>query len=283
MKTGYSAITWGGVMGAPGGVTSVKELFYVTAGSTETALREIGAVGYTGTEVFDGDLLEFVAEPARFADLLAETGVQLVSVYTGANFVFEDIVDEELTKVERAAELAATFGATHLVVGGGAQRVNGPADGDFERLGAGLDRADAIARKHGLLASYHPHLGTLVETPAALERVMRLTGIHFCPDTAHLAGGGGDPAALIRQYGDRLAHVHLKDWHAESQQFRPLGAGDLDFTDIIAAIRESGYGSDLDAKNDDWLLVELDYYDGDPKAAAQISKTFLDLLLSTNK
>ncbi len=274
MKTGYSAITWGGVMGAPGGVTSVKDLFYVTAGSTETALRQIGAVGYTGTEVFDGDLLEFVAEPARFADLLEETEVQLVSVYTGANFVFNDIVDEEFAKIERAAELAATFGATHLVIGGGGQRVNGPADGDFERLAAGLDRADATAHRYGLVASYHPHLGTLVETPVALERVMGLTGIHFCPDTAHLAGGGGDPAALIRRYGDRLAHVHLKDWHTESQQFRPLGAGDLDFADIMAAVREAAY--------DDWLLVELDYFDGDPRAAAQISKDFLDLLLTTN-
>ncbi len=272
MKLGYPTITWGGVVGAPGGVTSVKELFYFTAGSTENALRDIAAAGYTGTEVFDGTLLEFVDEPNRLRDLLAETGLELVGVYTGANFVFDDIVEEEFAKIERAAELAALFGASRLVVGGGAQRASGIADGDFERLSAGLDRADAVARAHGLLASYHPHLGTLVETPEALDRVMTSSGIHFCPDTAHLAGGGGDPAALIRRYADRLAHVHLKDWDVASRQFRPLGEGDLDFADIVAAIREAGY--------DDWLMVELDYYDGDPRAAAEISKRYLGTLLA---
>ncbi|WP_347108966.1 TIM barrel protein [Paenarthrobacter sp. S56] len=51
----------------------------------------------------------------------------------------------------------------------------------------------------------------------------------------------------------------------------PLGEGELDFPDIIAAIRESGY--------DSWLMVELDNYDGDPKAAAEISKKYLEQLL----
>ena len=272
MRLGYSTITWGGVSGTPGGVTSVKDLFYRTAGSTADALRVIAAAGYTGTEVFDGNLLEFVNEPQRLTDLLEETGLTLVSVYTGANFIFDDIVSEEFAKLERAAAMAAAFGAQRLVVGGGAQRVNGPADGDFERLAAGLDRCDELATAAGIVASYHPHLGTLVETPSALGKVMALSSIRFCPDTAHLAGGGGDPAELIRRYQHRLAHVHLKDWDIASREFRPLGEGDLDFPGILGAIREAGY--------DDWLMVELDYYHGDPKMAAEISKRYIERLLT---
>lgn len=273
MKLGYPTITWGGVVGMPGGVTSVKDSFYFTAGSTADAFRDIAAAGYTGTEVFDGNLLEFIDEPQRFTHLLEETGLTLVSVYTGANFIFDDIASEEMAKIEKAAAMAATFGAQRLVIGGGAQRVHGPADGDFQRLAAGLDRCTEIAAAAGLTATYHPHLGTLVETPEALTNVMKLSGIHFCPDTAHLAGGGGDPAELIRLYSDRLAHVHLKDWDSRSQRFLPLGEGELDFIAILQAIRETGY--------DDWLMVELDYYDGDPKTAAEISKRYLDKLLAT--
>jgi inosose dehydratase len=272
MKLGYPTITWGGVVGMPGGVTSVKDSFYLTAGSTADAFRDIAAAGYAGTEVFDGNLLEFIDEPQRFTDLLEETGLTLVGVYTGANFIFDEIVSEEMAKIEKAAAMAATFGAQRLVIGGGAQRVHGPADGDFQRLAAGLDRCDRIAKAAGLTATYHPHLGTLVETPAALEKVMELSCIHFCPDTAHLAGGGGNPAELIRRYSDRLAHVHLKDWDSRSQRFLPLGEGELDFDDILRAIREAGY--------DEWLMVELDYYDGDPKAAAEISKRYLDKLFA---
>lgn len=272
MKLGYPTITWGGVVGSPEGVTSVAESFYRTDGSTPDALREIAAAGYTGTEVFDGNLLGFEGGPPAFTELLEETGLELVGVYTGGNFIFDEIAEEEFAKIDRAAELAAQFGAGRLIVGGGARRAGGPRDGDIARLASGLDRSAEIAAAHGLEASYHPHLGTLVETPDALEALMPLTSIAFCPDTAHLAGGGGDPARLIRKYGDRLAHVHLKDWDFSTRRFLPLGRGDLDLSDIIRAIEETGY--------DSWLMVELDYYDGDPADAARESMRFLNDVLA---
>lgn len=188
MKLGYSTITWGGVVGTPAGVTSIKDLFYRAAGSTVDAFHDIAKAGYSGTEVFDGNLLEYIDEPHKLSDVLEENKLTLVGVYTGANFIFDDIVAEEFSKIERAAMMAATFGAECLVVGGGAQRVNGAIDGDFERLAAGLDRCSEIATSVGLRASYHPHLGTLAETPEAIERILSLTSIRFCPDTAHLAG-----------------------------------------------------------------------------------------------
>ncbi len=41
MKLAYHTITWGGVVGHPAGVTSVKDLYYLANGSTEEALRDI--------------------------------------------------------------------------------------------------------------------------------------------------------------------------------------------------------------------------------------------------
>jgi inosose dehydratase len=192
-------------------------------------------------------------------------------VYTGANFIYADALPDEMYRINRAAELAAMFGAERLVVGGGARRAAGTEDSDYDRLGAALDRVVDIAESHGLSASFHPHLGTIVENPDEVERLLQRTRIGFCPDTAHLAAGGGDPAALIRSHPDRIRHVHLKDLRTEPLRFLPLGEGTLDFLDIVRAIRESGY--------DSWLIVELDSYDGDPREAAEISKRFLDKLL----
>jgi inosose dehydratase len=272
MKIGYSTITWGGVVGTAGGVTSVKDLFYTAHGRTENALRDISAAGYAGTEVFDGDLLVHDEDPSRLRDWLSETNIELVSVYTGANFIYRDILGDELYKINRAAELAAKFGAQRIVIGGGAQRSGGCRDGDLEALASGLDRAAELVAAHGLDSSYHPHLGTLVETPSALAELLELSTIQFCPDVAHLAAGGGDPAQLIRLHSRRLAHVHLKDIDLATTSFQPLGAGDLDFPDILTAIREAGY--------DDWLMVELDSFSGPPREAAEISKRFLDNLLA---
>lgn len=272
MRLGYCTITWGGVVGDATGVTSVKDLFYRTNGSMETAVRDISAAGYEGLEMFDGNVVQYADRPDEFRQLLADAKVELVSVYTGANFIYADILPDELHRITRAAELAAQFGAERLVVGGGARRAAGTSEDDYLRLGASLDLVTDIAEGFGLTASYHPHLTTIVENPDEISKIMDLTRIGFCPDTAHLAAGGGDPAAVIRAHSDRIRHVHLKDFRPEPFQFLPLGEGDLDFPDIIRAVQESGY--------DSWLLVELDSYDGDPRRAAEISKTYLDRLLA---
>lgn len=272
MNIGYCTITWGGVVGEPTGVTSVKDLFYRANGSMPDAIRAIGAAGYAGVEMFDGNVADYAERPDELRGALAEAQLQLVSVYTGANFIYADVLPDELHRIRRAAELAATFGAERLVVGGGARRAAGTQVDDYKRLGESLDRVTDLAEEFGLTASYHPHLSTIVENPDELEHVMGLTRIGFCPDTAHLAAGGGDPAALIRAYPDRVRHVHLKDYRPDPFAFLPLGEGEIDFPDVIAAIRESGY--------DSWLMVELDAYDGDPADAAAISKAYLERLLS---
>jgi inosose dehydratase len=272
MRLGYHSITWGGVVGAPQGVTSIKDLFYLSHGSVPDAVRDIAAVGYEGVEVFDGNLAAFADSPEILTDVLAATGVELVSVYSGANFVYADVLPDEMHRIRTACRLAARFGASRLVVGGGARRAAGTTPEDYDRLAAGLDAVVDLAAEHGLDASYHPHLGTIVESPDELDRLMERSRIGFCPDTAHLAAGGGDPAAQIRQYGDRLRHVHLKDLSRKTGEFLPLGAGDLDLADVVRAVRDADY--------DSWLIVELDSYDGDPRAAAEQSLSHLRQLLA---
>ena len=272
MKLGYHSITWGGVLGHPGGVTSVKDLYYRGVGSMEDAARDIAEAGFTGTEMFDGDVAKYVERPDDLHALLADNNLELVSVYTGANFIYADILPDELDKISRAIDLAVQFGAERLVVGGGARRAAGTTDDDYISLGKGLDRVSDMAAEKGLVATYHPHLTTIVENPTELERIMGLSHIDFCPDTGHLAAGGGDPAALIRNYSDRIKHVHLKDWQPEPFLWTPLGEGSLDFTDIVRAVSESGY--------DSWLIVELDEYAGAPLAAAKQSKAHLDKVLA---
>lgn len=273
MKLGYHSITWGqGVVGDASGVTSIKDLYYRSPGSMEQAITDIAAAGYAGIEIFDGNLVDFASTAEVLTNSLQTHGLELISVYTGANFIYADVLPDELYRINRAAELAVTFGAQRLVVGGGARRAAGTTNEDYSLLGAGLDRVVDIAEQHGLAASYHPHLGTMAESPDEIERVFLASRIAFCPDTAHLAAGGGNPAELILALSGRVTHIHLKDLIREPVSFRPLGEGDLDFDSILSAIHQVGY--------DGWLVVELDTYDGDPKVAAEISKKFLETRFS---
>ena len=272
MKIGYSTITWGGVVGHPAGVTSVKDLFYRSNGDILKGVSDISSAGYAGTEVFDGNLAEFADRPEVFLEALKKAKLELVSVYTGANFIYDEILEDELHKISQAAKLASEFGAKRLVVGGGAVRSQGEHPDDMAKLGRALDRVVEMASSLGLESSYHPHLGTIVQTPEALERLMKVSSIQFCPDTAHLTAGGGNAVELIEKHADRLAHVHLKDFKYATGEFLPLGQGDIDFHGVLAAVLSSGY--------DSWLMIELDSYDGDPRDAAVMSKKYLEELLA---
>ncbi|MGA8416248.1 MAG: sugar phosphate isomerase/epimerase family protein [Candidatus Dormiibacterota bacterium] len=269
-RLAYQTNTWGGVVGHPSGVTSPRDLFYLTHGSDEQALRDIARAGYAGFEIFDGNLQRYANEPARFDTLMRDTGLVLVAVYSGASFIYADVAHDEFARLEVAMKSAQRFGAMFFVVGGGAIRAEGPRDADYEALAKSLDRVVRLAETHGLRAAYHPHLGTISESPEQLSRILDLTEISLCPDTAHLVAGGGDAAVIVRDYRDRVEYVHFKDY--ADGRFLPLGEG---IVDIRGVVRELAAVNDLP-----WWTVELDETDRDPGAMAAQSRHVLEGVIS---
>jgi len=263
-KLAYHANCWGDLGGNAVGVTSITQLTYRTFGDMRRAFSDIAAAGYAGVELFDGNLLDFSASEMRA--LLADNGLSLVAAYSGENFIFDDVLPEELARITKAADRAAELGAPHLVVGGGAKRFDGVRPSDYHKLAAALDRVKEIADVRGLRAHYHPHLSTIVEGPQDVAKIFSLTSIDFCPDTAHLAAAGGDPAQLIRDHASRISYVHLKGFQAQPFAFTPLDRGDVPTAGIIAAMREIGF--------DGWVCTELDAWP-DPLEGARTSMNFL--------
>lgn len=263
-KLAYHANCWGPLGGNAVGVTSISQLTYVTFGDMDRAAREIAAAGYAGIEFFDGNVLEGTAD---IRTILDTHGLQLVAVYSGANFIFDDILDEEFTRIERAADAARTLGAEHLVVGGGARRAAGARHGDLDALARSLDRVDALCRARGLRAHYHPHLTTLVEGPDEVGRIFAKTSIGFCPDTAHLAAAGGIPAEMVREHADRISYVHLKGFRRTPFAFTPIDEGDCDNGAVLQALTEIGYRG--------WITNELDSWP-DPAEGARRGFEFVN-------
>lgn len=264
-KLAYHANCWGGLGGDAVGVTSITQLAYRTFGDMDRACADIAAAGYAGVELFDGNLLEYSA--AEMRKLLADNGLELVATYAGGNFIFDDILPEELARVTRAADRAAELGAPHLVVGGGAKRFDGTREPDYHKLGAALDRVKALAEARGLRAHYHPHLSTIVEGPGEVAKIFDLTAIDFCPDTAHLAAAGGDPAQLIRDHAKRISYIHLKGFQREPFAFTPLDRGDVPTGPILKAMRDVGFAG--------WVCTELDSW-RDPAEGARLSMDYLN-------
>jgi len=265
-KKAYHANCWGPLGGNAVGVTSITQLSYRTFANMERALSDIAAAGYEGAELFDGNLLDYEQAHQDLRTILKNTGLKLVAAYSGANFIFSDILPEELARIERASAFAGELGVVHMVIGGGAKRASGIQAEDIKLLGAGLERAREIIEKHGLRAHYHPHLSTIVEGPEAVRAVFKETGMDFCPDTAHLAAAGGDVPSMIREHAKRISYIHLKGWQKNPFAFTPLDTGTLDMRAITQAMHDINFSG--------WVTAELDSWP-DPKEGATRSMNFL--------
>lgn len=176
-----------------------------------------------------------------------------------------------LDEAERVASAMAAAGASVFVlaiVQDAAWSAPRPLDdAGWATLAAGVDAVAAATSRLGLTTVVHPHQGTLIERRAEVDRLAELSEVSWCLDPGHLALGGYDPIAFMDNWGERVAHVHLKDVDlrvaarlnageltlmaaVQAGLFVPLGAGDADIAALVAALDARGY--------DGWMVLEQD-------------------------
>ena len=257
MKLAGAPISWG-VCEVPGWG------YQLPAGRV---LGEMRAAGLTATEFGPAGFLP--PDAVRREALLASYGLAAAGGFVPV--VLHDPALDPLPEVDRAVDgLGATGAVLVLAAATGADGYDArPELGarGWRTLLANLDRASARAAERGYTAALHPHVGTMVERTAEVERVLDGTGIGLCLDTGHLLIGGTDPGRLARDAADRIAHVHLKDADANlaghvaageiayttavrEGMYRPLGQGDAGIRGVVGTLEDAGYRG--------WYVLEQD-------------------------
>jgi inosose dehydratase len=232
---------------------------------------ELGPPGYFGT---DG-----AAVRAR----LDKFELELVGGFVPLHLADDELFRADLAELARTLEvLHGSPGAVALLADAGTPEryaaagipealaktaLQGP---ELEAAAARLAEAAEQCRESGVLAALHPEVGSYIESPAEIEAFLdrveaELLGI--CLDTGHTLIGGGDPLALVREWSDRLLHVHLKDvsgpllasvrageldvetaW--ERGLFCPFGEGEVDLAGFLALPELESFTG--------WLVLEQD-------------------------
>jgi inosose dehydratase len=232
----------------------------------ERVLAEMRDLGLTAAEFGPEGFLP--ADPAGRAATLRRFGLGAVGGFlpvvlheAGAGALIEQALDDFAAAGAEVLVLAAATGSD------GYDTRPELDDTAWKALLASLDLAAARAADRGLVATLHPHVGTLVERPEEVRRVLDGSVIPLCLDSGHLLIGGSDPAELAREAAGRVAHAHLKDLDAgwaervrdgavsytaavAAGMYRPLGQGDVDMAGLVGALREAGY--------DGWFVLEQD-------------------------
>ena len=240
-----------------------------------TVLDQMHAAGLRATEFGpDGFLPDDAEERAR---VLAAHGLSAVAQFVPV--VLHDPDDDPLPQAQEAMVALADAGASVVVLAaasGSTGYDERPVldDRAWATLLANLDRLADTARTHGLTATLHPHVGTMVETGEETARVLAGSHVDLCLDTGHLLIGGGDPVAVAVDSPERIAHVHLKDVRFDLARrvqageatytdavrdgmYVPLGQGDVDVAAIVRSLEDHGYAG--------WYVLEQDtILAGDP-------------------
>ncbi len=254
----------------------------------DQVLDEIAKAGYAGTEL--GDLGFMPTDPDRLRAELAERNLQLMAGWSTVRLYDVAYHDAGLADALAVAKILVAVGGpdSMLVIGPDHSTV------DLRHANAGRTTADmmldeagweiyrdgvhkvarAVRDETGLRSVFHPHGASYVENSAEIDHFLSITdpelvGLVF--DTGHYELGGGDAAAAVHKYADRIWHVHFKDFDPSIvvkavangwgyQQmiahgvFSELGTGIVAFP----AVRDALIAIDYDG----WIIVEQDMLKG---------------------
>jgi len=261
-------------------------------------LDEIAETGHTGLELGPWGYLP--TDPQVLRAELDKRGLQLLSSFVPVKLVDENAHAEAEAFALKVAKLLAELDANYVVLADDNGTVPDLIKRAGQRTGTMLNDAqwDIVAKgvnritrklkeELGLSAVFHHHCAGYIETPDEVRELFKRTDIGLCLDTGHWHFGGGDAVECIKEFGDRVQYLHLKDCDAAVHErvrqegldyfqavqagvFCELGKGIVDFPSVIAEMEKLGY--------EGWAIVEQDVLIDDPTAPKRISQANRDYL-----
>jgi inosose dehydratase len=262
IRVGYAAIAWGG--------------------NDTQAMEDVSSLGYPGIQIRANAVKEF-ADPHALKELLEQHHLQLAAFSSGDVLIDPAQATANMAMHEANAKYVHAAGGTFLqLIGTFRPDTTTFSNDDYARQAKLLTEVSKRIFTYGVKAGLHNHMGSIAQSPEQLERIMNASDpryVHLLLDTGHYQQGGGDPAAAVKKYADRLICLHLKDVKPSplkgGYEFTELGKGTVDFPAVMAALHSIRYRG--------WVIVELDGKRSGSvptaKESAAINKTYLEQTL----
>lgn len=264
-------------------------------------LDEIVETGYTGLELGPWGYLP--TDPDVLRAELSKRNLRLLSSFVPVNFADEAAHEAGEQHALQVGRLLQSQGALCIVLADNNGTVPELVQQAGRRHGSALSRdqwdvyakgvnrvARAVYDQCGLKVVFHHHCAGYVETMDEVRSLMNRADqdlVGLCLDTGHWEYAGGDAVAAVREYGERVRYLHLKDCDPGIRElavkermdyfaavaagvFCELGQGSVDFPTLIEEVEKLGY--------DGWAIVEQDILTDDldvPRQSAQRNREYL--------
>jgi sugar phosphate isomerase/epimerase len=234
-------------------------------------LRAIEQIGYREVEC-TSDRLDDIWPS------LKETSLKAVSVHLDPQFFVH-----EPQKLPAALEDAKKHGFEYVVCPWIDPRDRGGVE-MIRKLGQTLNTAGELSNKAGMRLCYHNHAFEYQATPDGrlLDVLMKTTDpklVSLELDVMWAQVAGVDPVSILKQYGDRIPLVHLKNVasgvdprfneNIPRTAFHDLSDGAVDIPAVLRAAKQAGVKH---------YFVEQDETPGDPIESLRKSFQYLESL-----
>jgi inosose dehydratase len=207
----------------------------------EQCLSEAKAAGFVGMELGN----KFPREAAKLRPILDKYGHALIGGWHSI-FLIERDAETEFAEAAHHRKLLKDMGTPVFIVAECTRTIHGDkskplstrpkmTDAEWKHFTKRLTKLAELLRKEGFQLVYHHHMGTVIQTPEEIDRLMKETGeaVHLLLDTGHATWGGADPTVLARKYRKRISHVHCKDVRPAVR--KEADAKDWSFLDSVLA------------------------------------------------
>jgi sugar phosphate isomerase/epimerase len=202
-----------------------------TARDFKQTVRSVAEIGYAGVEFAGyGDIAA-----KDMAALLAETNLKAVGTHINLTLLDTDL-DQQI-------DYSLSIGCTLIALPWIDKQILIDEE-SFKQLTAKLNAFGQRCKERGVTFGYHNHNFEFekIGTETLLERLTAATDptlVKLELDTYWAAYAGIDPVTLIKQYGQRISSLHLKDMTPE-RTFTEVGNGTLAISDYVEAGQATG-------------------------------------------
>jgi inosose dehydratase len=265
IKLGIAPIAWSNDdMPELGGETSLEQ-----------CLNEAGKAGFTGIE-FGG---KFPKNSNELLPKLKKEKLELCSGWYGAQLL-KNTPKEEFSLMQDQLRLFKDCNSPCMVFAEITNSIqadpNTPlskrpklSKGDWDKLISRINEISKMMIDENMPLAYHHHMGTVIETENETKRLMEntLDTVKLLVDTGHMLFAQGNSINLVKDFSEKLIHVHCKDIRKEvlkkslknDSTFRQAfldgaftvpGDGCIDYKPFLKSLKDIDYSG--------WLVVEAE-------------------------
>ncbi len=225
----------------------------------EGVLDEVASLGFDGIET-GPQVFQSFTDPKK---TLASRGLSLAGLHMGVGSTDTNSISEAFAILKKAD-------GHYLLFSGAGGKDN--SDEEYLRSSKLLDEWGRLAKKRGVTLCYHNHWQEIVNNARGTQIILKNTNpkhVSLCVDTYWVKCGGLSPAEFIKENGERVAYLHLKDGTEEGikrYEFTELGRGIIDFSAVMKTVKPLHI---------EWAVVEQDRTNKTPKESMVISRKYL--------